>query len=91
MLREDAVRYIWWETADEAMLRPARVIAQVMNLGDLDHAQALLGAVGEDAFRDVLASAEPGWFNARSWHYWHFRLGLCPPGGEVPPMPERRF
>jgi hypothetical protein len=91
ILRQDAARYIWWETPDEAMLRPARVIAQVMNLGDLDDVHKLLGSVGAGSFREVLGNAEPGWFNERSWHYWHYVLGLCQPGETVPPLPARRF
>jgi len=91
LLRRVAARYIWWETPEEAMLRPARVIAQVMNIGDFDDSRALLAAVGAASFREVLESAEPGWFNERSWHYWHYALGLCPAGGTVPRMPARRF
>lgn len=91
MLFEDARRYIWWETPGEAILRPARVIAQVMNIGDFDDSRALLRAVGMESFREVLENAEPGWFNERSWHYWHYALGLCPAGESVPPMPTRRF
>ncbi|MDP1830494.1 MAG: hypothetical protein Q8K67_00405 [Geothrix sp.] len=91
MLRADAARYIWWESPDEAMRRPARVIAQVMNIGDLDDVQDLLRSVGEASFREVLGNAEPGWFNERSWHYWHHALGVCHPGETVPQMPARRF
>ena len=91
LLRQDAARYIWWETPDEAMRRPPRVIAQVMNLGDMEDVQALRALVGEGAFKDVLGQAEPGWFNERSWHYWHFALGLCQPSDGVPPMPARRY
>ncbi|WP_306598001.1 hypothetical protein [Geothrix sp. 21YS21S-2] len=91
MLFEDARRYIWWETPAEAMLRPDRVIAQVMNMGDFDDSRALLAAIGEASFRVVLEIAEPGWFNERSWHYWHYALGVCPPDGTVPPLPARRF
>jgi hypothetical protein len=91
LLRQDAARYIWWETPDEAMLRPARVIAQVMDIGDLDDVHELLGSIGAKRFREVLRDAEPGWFNERSWHYWHYSLGLCQPSETVPPMPTRRF
>jgi len=91
LLRQDAARYIWWETPDEAMLRPARVIAQVMNIGDFDDVQKLLNLAGAGCFREVLGTAEPGWFNARSWHYWHYALGLCQPSETVPPMPSRQF
>lgn len=91
MLRQEAARYIWWETPDEAMLRPARVIAQVMNIGDLDDVQKLLSSMGAGSFREVLRNAEPGWFNERSWHYWHYALGVCRPNETVPPLPARRF
>lgn len=91
LLKADAARYIWWETPDEAMRRPARVIAQVMNLGDLDDVSALLASVGKESFREVLGNAEPGWFNAKSWHYWHYALGLCQPNDAVPQMPVRKF
>ena len=76
-------------TADEAVEMPDRVVAQVMNIGDFEDTQALLKLVGEDYFRDVLQHAEIGQFNARSWHYWHYRLGLAG-HGQVPPMPTRR-
>ena len=91
LLKKVAARYIWWESPDEALRRPSRVIAQVMNIGDLDDVLALLTAVGEGSYREVLGAAEPGWFNERSWHYWHYVLGLCQPGDTVPPMPVRQF
>jgi hypothetical protein len=91
LLRKDAARYIWWETPEEALRHPARVIAQVMNLGGFEDVQALLDSLGEGPFREVLRTAEPGWFNERSWHYWHYALGLCSPAEPVPPLPARQF
>jgi hypothetical protein len=38
----------------------------------------------------VLARGEAGQFSARSWAYWHYRLGLAKVD-EVPPLPVRRF
>lgn len=89
-LRHLAGRYIWWKTPDEAASMPARVIAQVMNLGDYDDVQLLAKHVGDAALRDVLTHAEAGQFNERSWAYWHYRLGLAAVG-HVPPLPARRF
>lgn len=88
-LKPFAKRYIWWETPDEAIAIPERVVAQVMNIGDWDDVLALEGIVGEDYLREVLLNAEIGQFNARSWHYWHYRLGLAR-YGTVPTMPTRR-
>jgi hypothetical protein len=84
-----AARYIWWKSPEEAVALPDRVIAQVMNIGDYDDVQSLLALVGEDRFRHVLTHAEIGQFNARSWAYWHYRLGLTPTDALPPSMPER--
>jgi hypothetical protein len=83
-----AQRYVWWKTPEEAVEMPERVVAQVMNIGDYDDVQALAAAVGDEYLRRVLVHAEAGQFNARSWVYWHYRLGLARLG-EVPPLPKR--
>ncbi len=90
LLTEFARRYIWWLSQEEAMEYPARVVAQVMNIGVFQDAARLADAVGESGLRAVLRQAEAGQFNARSWHYWHYRLGLAEPD-QVPPLPVRRI
>ena len=86
-----AARYIWWKTPEEAMLYPDRIAAQVMNLGGWDDVIALAEVAGDDYLREVLINSEAGQFNPRSWHYWHYRLGLAEFGRvPVPPMPVRK-
>jgi hypothetical protein len=90
-LRTLAARYVWWKTPEEAMLYPNHVAAQVMNLGTLEDAAQMAEATGEEYLRGVLRRAEAGQLNARSWHYWHYRLGLAEYGRiPVPPMPMRK-
>jgi hypothetical protein len=90
-LQSLAVRYVWWKTPEEAMLYPNRVAAQVMNLGTLEDAMQMIEATGEEYLRWVLQRADAGQLNARSWHYWHYRLGLAEYGRiPVPPMPLRK-
>jgi len=73
------------------MLYPARVAAQVMNLGDYGDVVEMVEVLGEDTLRAVLRQAEAGQLNERSWHYWHYRLGLAEFGSiPVPPMPVRK-
>jgi len=88
ILRCLAAKYIWWKTPDEALQQPERVVAQVMNIGDYDDVQLLAAQAGDDYLRTVLAGAEIGQYTARSWAYWHYRLGLADPG-QVPAMPRR--
>ena len=89
-LKPLASKYIWWKTPEEAVAMPERVIAQVMNIGDYSDVQALVAQVGNEVLRNVLLHAEAGQFNERSWHYWHYRLGLAELE-QVPPLPVRRF
>lgn len=90
MLKPYARRYLWWKAPDEAIRQPLRVIAQVMDIGDYSDVQQLAHRLGDSAFEAALAQAEAGQFSARSWAYWHFRLGLAKPG-HLPPLPQRRL
>lgn len=69
---------------------PERVIAQVMNIGDYADVQELASQVGDEVLREVLSHAEAGQFNASSWAYWHYRLGMSDVD-LVPALPVRRF
>lgn len=89
-LKQLASRYIWWKTPDEALDMPERVIAQVMAIGDYADVQQLAHLVGDDVLREVIAHAQAGEFDQRSWAYWHYRLGLASVD-HVPPLPVRRM
>ena len=92
LLKRWAARYIWWKAPDEALRHPDRVIAQVMDIGDYADVQALVETFGEESLRGVIARAEAGWFNPRSWTYWHYRLRLVAldASAPIPPLPRRR-
>jgi len=84
-----AAKYVWWRTPEDAARMPNRVVARVMQLGDYADVQDLVATLGDERLRDVLRGAEAGEFDARSWAYWHYRLGLAEPGA-IPPLPARR-
>jgi hypothetical protein len=50
----------------------------------------LAAHVGDEVLRHVLLHAQAGQFNARSWAYWHYRLGLAEVD-KVPALPVRKF
>lgn len=89
-LKTYAKKYIWWKSPDEAVRQPERVISQVMNIGDYEDVQSMEALVGEDTLKAVIAGAQAGWFNIRSWHYWHYRLGLSHIDN-IPNLPSRNF
>ena len=83
-LERFAKRYIWWQAPEVAAETPRRVVVRVMDIGDYDDVQAVAELAGDAYLRDVLTHAEAGQFNARSWHYWHYRLGLSGKPDGVP-------
>jgi hypothetical protein len=85
-----AAKYVWWKSPQDAVASPARVIAQVMNIGDHADVESLAAWVGDDVLREVLTHAEAGQLSERSWTYWHYRLGLAEVD-QVPPLPRRRL
>lgn len=89
-LRGFAQKYIWWKSPGEAMRYPERIIAQVMNIGDYNDVQLLVRLSEESSLKEILQTAEVGQFNEKSWHYWHYRLGLAKVG-QVPDLPHNRF
>ncbi len=90
VLKPYARKYIWWKTPEDAVRYPRRVIAQVMNIGAYEDVQELAKQIGENGLRETLLGAEAGEFNERSWHYWHYRLGLAELG-TVPALPVRKL
>ena len=79
-----ARRYIWWETAEEVMAYPQKILAQVMNIGVWDDLCRLTELFPMEDLLNVLKAAEIGQFNERSWYFWHNRFT-----DKIPPMPER--
>jgi len=67
--RAMVARYVWWESAEEAEGYPERVLARVMCRGTFEDMQKAAEAVGDDILRDVLRSAQAGWFDEPAWHY----------------------
>jgi len=88
VLQQLAAKYIWWQTPDQAAQTPQRVMAQVMAMGDYADVQLLAHQAGDELLREVLLQAQAGQFDARSWAYWHYRLGLAKLE-QVPPLPVR--
>jgi hypothetical protein len=89
ILQQLARKYVWWKAPADVLRSPRRLVAQVMNIGDFDDVQQLSALVGDETLRECLRHAQAGEFNERSWHYWHYRLGMAEPG-KVPPLPVRR-
>lgn len=82
--------YVWWKTPEEAAADPARLIAQVMNIGRFEDVCRLFREVGRPTLRRIVENAEPGWFSQKPWAFWHVVLKI---GDRMnpPPLPQRRL
>jgi len=81
--------YIWWQSPEESLARPERLIAQIMDIGDWVDECDLEKTLGDEFLRSVLINAEPGWFRPKSWSFWNYRLEVVPFDVEPPSMPHR--
>lgn len=88
LLHQLARKYVWWLSSAEAAARPDLAITQTMELGEFEDQRRLEAALGRDRLARTLRRAPVGRLSARSWAYWHYRLGLASPG-RVPPFPRR--
>lgn len=86
-----AALYCWDMDAGQAENHPDRVILRAMDLGTWDDLLALQNSVDGDRLTYVLRRAPAGALRPRSWSFWHYRLGLVAPGGQLPPQPPRRI
>jgi len=86
-LRRIASRVVWWEPPEDVVAREDEFLCRVMALGDWPDVNYVEATYGQARLRAALRAAPPGVVDARSWHYWHRRLGL----GEAGALPERRF
>jgi hypothetical protein len=86
-LRRIASRVVWWDTPDRVLAREEDFLCRVMALGDLADVNYVEATYGRARLRHALTSASPGVLDARSWHYWHHRLGL----GTAGPLPSRQL
>ena len=85
-----AKKYLWWMETRDVLKDEDRLIAQVMNMGTFDDTRLIEKTLGEERLRRVVKKAAPGYFDAKAWTYWHYRLNLATPG-RVPQLPARKF
>lgn len=60
MLLLFAKKYLWWQTPEEAVVHPERVLAAAMNIGSLEDYQALYRVFGAETLTSVLEKRVPG-------------------------------
>ncbi len=82
-----AKRYVWWESPQWAYAHPTVFLANLMNQGIWEDILLARHLLGDQALKQALLEAPPGYFSYRSWDYWHLKLGITP----IPSLPKRDF
>ena len=83
--------YLWWETPEDAINRPVRLLAQIMEMGETRDVYTLLSSIGEEPFKEALVYAPAGVFSLKQWRRWHYWLGIAKSDADIPPLPQRTF
>jgi hypothetical protein len=86
-----ARKYIWWKPPDQALRDWHHFLAQIMTLGTIEDCGWILQNLEEDELKRVLVHPPIGVFNLRSWHYWHYKLGVAHKESDIPHLPQRSF
>jgi hypothetical protein len=71
-----ALRYVWWQSAEETLASPETLLRQILKIGTADDYVAACAHWSEEAFKRALASAPAGALDERSWVFWHRYYGL---------------
>jgi len=85
--RKVARRYIWWEPPAKTLTNLPRFLAHAMNLATWEDQVWLETNFSRDRLRQALQRAPAGTFTARSWNFWHVRLGAR----SIPRLPEKEI
>ena len=86
-LQTSAQRVIWFEKPAQALSDPVRFLAYAMTYALHQDMRVIRRYVTDDDLREALDNAPPGIIDARSWSYWHLKLGRC----SAPELPTRKF
>ncbi len=72
---KDLSKYIWWQDSDYAIKNNTlRLIASAMCLANNFDDFFKLESLDKELLKETLKQAQPGWFDARNWYFWHYRL-----------------
>lgn len=80
-----AKRMVWFKPPTATLANDVFFLNYLMVYGTVEDLAVARQRYDDDGFRRALRNALPGIFDARSWSYWHERLGL----GPAPPRPVR--
>lgn len=82
-------KYIWWKSKEEAVKNEDMVFAQAMCYATVDEWHLL--APYKSEMISAIKNAQPGWFDKKSWSFWHYILGLAKSDDIIPDLPKRGF
>ena len=82
-----AKRMVWFKPPAATLADDVFFLNYLMIYGTAEDLTVARQRYDDDDFRRALRGALPGIFDARSWAYWHARLGM----GPAPARPAREF
>lgn len=72
---KDLSKYIWWQDSDYAINHNTlHLIASAMCLANNVEDFIKVINLDKELLKEALNQAQPGWFDIKNWHFWHYRL-----------------
>ncbi len=89
-LLEYFAHYVWWENKDEIIAEnPLRIIASAMKDANDDKSFKKVCEFSTPLLKETLKKAQAGWFDGKSWSFWH--VWLYGANTKIPPIPKRGY
>ena len=83
--------YCWDMKPADALSQPMRVIRRAMDFAIWEDILEMERVIGHALLAKALSNAPMGAMRPKSWSFWHVRIGIRGPDGEIPPEPSDRF
>ncbi len=77
-------KYIWFDRKETIKDNPYKIIAYAMCYAIIED-YPMLFSLGKEVLKDVLYKAQAGWFDKKSWVFWHTILKI----ENIPNLPKR--
>ena len=89
-LLEHFAPYVWWEKREDIInANPLRIIASAMKDANSKQSFKKLCEFSTPLLKETLKKAQAGWFDGKSWNFWH--IWLYGASVKIPPLPKRTY
>ena len=91
LLQRLSIKYCWDMRPENVLTQPMRVIRRAMDFATWEDILEMERVIEHAFLVKALKNAPMGAMRPKSWSFWHVRLHIRAPDGEIPSEPSDRF